>query len=97
MTLSSQRAEYATAMRRQLDELNAEIDALETQAHAAKKAARQQYKTELGKLRQQSSLAMSQLDSLKLAGEAQWDKLVGEMDKVRDAFGRAFQDFKARV
>ena len=97
MTLSAQRAEYATAMKRQLDDLNAQIDALETQAHEAKKAARQQYKMELGKLRRQSSEAVSQLESLKLAGEAQWDKLVGEMDKVRDAFVHAFGDFKSRV
>ena len=91
------RHEYAARIKLQLDSLNHDIDALELQANSAKEVVRQRYREELGQLRAQSHQAQEQFNEIKRAGEDTWDKMVVEMDKVRDAFTHAFNDFKARV
>lgn len=93
----SKRDAYVEKMKLQLDELNSKMDKLEAKAKAAKEDARDKYKEEMGKLRQQSKLAVAKLDELKAAGEDTWETMVAEMEKVRDAFTHAFHYFKSQL
>ncbi|GAA5179104.1 hypothetical protein GCM10025771_20250 [Niveibacterium umoris] len=93
----SKRDEYIDTMKHQLDEMNANMDVLEAKAQAARDDARDKYKAELAKLRQQSKLALAKLDELKTAGEESWDKITDEMEKVRDAFIHSFRYFRSQL
>ena len=88
---------YIAKMKLQLDELNTKMGNVETKAREAKEDARDKYKEEMGKLRAQSQLAVAKLDELKAASEDTWDKMVTEMEKVRDAFTHSFNYFKSQV
>ncbi len=93
----SKRDAYIAKMKLQLDELNTKMGNVEAKAREAKEDARDKYKEETGKLRAQSQLAVIKLDELKAAGEDTWDKMVAEMEKVRDAFTHSFNYFKSQV
>ena len=95
--MTTTRTEYTEKMKRQLDALNKNMDALEAKASEAKADAREKYKTEMKKLRHQSQLARAKLDEITAAGEDGWDKMVAEMEKVRDAFAHSFNYFKSQV
>ena len=93
--MSTVREDYAAKVKLQLDELNAKVDVLELRLHDAKADVRASYRSELAKLRHQSELASTQLAQIRTSGEASWDKMVEEMDKVRDAFVNALNYFKS--
>lgn len=88
---------YIEKMKSQLDELNANMNKLDARATEAKADARDAYLEELRKMRYQSKLAGAKLDELKAAGEEGWDRMVSEMDKVREAFMHSFNYFKSQV
>jgi len=88
---------YIDAMKTQLDELNVNLNKIETKAEEAKGDARNAYFEEMRKLRHQSKLAVAKFEEIKLAGEDTWDNMVAEMDKVRDAFIHSFKYFKSQV
>lgn len=88
---------YIETMKKQLDELNANMNKLEAKALVAKDDVRHTYQDEMRKLRHQSKLAVAKFDQLKSAGENSWDAMVIEMDKVRDAFTHSFHYFKSQV
>jgi len=90
----SKRDDYIEKMKLQLDEVNTKMNKLEAKANLAKADAREKYAEEMGKLRQQSQLAVSKLEELKAAGEDSWDAMVAEMEKIRDAFVHSFKYFK---
>ena len=93
----SKRDAYIAKMKLQLDELNTKMGDVEAKAREAKEDARDKYKEEMGKLRAQSQSAIVKLDELKAAGEDTWDKMVSEMEKVRDAFAHSFNYFKSQL
>ncbi len=93
----SKRDAYVEKMKLQLDELNVKMAQLEAKAKEAKEDARDKYKEEMGKLRQQSKVAVAKLDELKAAGEDSWEAMVAEMEKIRDAFKHAFNYFKSQL
>ena len=95
--MSKPRDVYTAKMKRQLDELNANIDKLEAKATEAKEEVRAAYKAELAKARHESKLAMAKFEQMKLAGEESWDKMVAEMEKIRDAFVHSFAYFKSQI
>jgi ATP/maltotriose-dependent transcriptional regulator MalT len=84
-------------MKLQLDELNATMSELETRTKEATEEARDKYKAEIGKLRQQSQLVIDKLDELKAAGEESWKDLVAGTEKVRDAFIHSYHDFRSQL
>jgi ribosome recycling factor len=84
---------YIEKMKAELDAMNARMDALQARA----KDARGKYREEMKNLRHQSDLAVAKLDELKVAGEDSWDRMVTEMEKVRDAFTHSFHYFKSQV
>ena len=93
----SKRDAYIATIKLQLDELNANMSKLEAKAKEAKENAREKYTEEMGKLRKQSKLAVAKLDELKAAGEDSWEKIVVEMETVRDAFIHSFNYFKSQL
>ena len=88
---------YIEKMKQQLDDLNAKMGELEAKAEDAKADARAKYKEEMRKLDKQSKQAVAKLDELTSAGEDQWDSMVTEMEKVRDAFKHSFNYFKSQL
>lgn len=88
---------YIEKMKAELDGMNARMDALQAKAKDARDDARDKYREEMKKLRQQSDLAVAKLDELKAAGEDSWDRMVAEMEKVRDAFTHSFHYFKSQL
>ena len=61
----SKRTEYTEKVKQQLDELNVKMDLLDAKAQEAKEEARDKYKAEMAKLRQQSKLAVAKYEELK--------------------------------
>jgi predicted nucleic acid-binding Zn-ribbon protein len=96
-TAMSKRDEYVAKMKLQLDELNAKMDELEAKAKEAKAEARDKYNEEMGKLRDQSKLAVAKLEELKASGEDKWEAMVAEMEKIRDAFTHSYNYFKSQL
>ncbi|HEX5698900.1 MAG TPA: hypothetical protein VFX90_09655 [Rhodoferax sp.] len=88
---------YIEAMKAQLDELNANMTKIEAKAKEAKADARDAYLEEMRKLRHQSKVAGAKLDELKDASQDNWDTMVKEADKVREAFVHSFNYFKSQV
>ncbi|MDI1244103.1 MAG: hypothetical protein PSV24_01715 [Rhodoferax sp.] len=88
---------YIETMKAQLDELDANMNKLETKAKEAKADARDAYLAEMRKLRHQSKLASAKLDELKAASEDSWKAMTTEMDKVREAFVHSFSYFKSQI
>jgi hypothetical protein len=93
----TQRDVYIAKIKLQLDELNAKITEVEAKAHKAQQDARARYLEEVDKLRDQSRLAVAKLDEVKAASEDSWQRLVTEMEKVRDAFAHSFNYFKSQL
>ena len=93
----TQRDIYIAKLKVQLEELNTAIEGWETKAHEARTEARQAYREELNKLQDQSKAASSKLDDLKTTSAESWDKMVAEMEKVRDAFSHSFKYFKSQL
>ncbi len=93
----TQKSAYIEKMKSQLDDLNTNMNTLQTKAAEAKEDARDMYKTEMAKLQEQSKIAGSKLAEMKDASEEGWDAMVLEMEKVRDAFVHSFHYFKSQV
>lgn len=93
----SKRDEYVAKAKEQLDELNQSIDTLEQRMADAKDDAKTRYAAEMKKLREQSRAATAKLEELKLATESQWDKLVSEAEKLRDALKHSYNYFKSQL
>lgn len=93
----SKRDEYTAKIKAQLDEWNLQMDDLSAKAKEVKADARENYKAEMAKLREQSKLARAKYEELKDAGEDKWDKAVAEMEKIRDAVVHSFKYFKSQV
>lgn len=88
---------YLEKMKAELDAMNARMSLLEAKAKDAKDDARDKYREELKNLRHQSTLALAKLDELKAAGADSWDRVVMEMEKIRDAFTHSFHYFKSQL
>ena len=88
---------YITAMKLQLDELNASMYSLETKAKEIKQDLHETYVAELEKVRHQSTITHEKFEELKASGEETWKNLVDETEKVRDAFVNSFHYFKTQI
>jgi chromosome segregation ATPase len=93
--MSTVREEYCAKVKIQIDALNAKVDALEARLQETNENIRSDCRAELNQLRQQSERMSTQLAQIKTNGEASWDKLVQDMDEVRDAFMQSLNDFKS--
>lgn len=88
---------YITKMKLQLDELNLQMTKLEARAQEAREDVRDTYQAEMAKLHDQSVLAKAKLADMQANSQSNWDAMVTEMDKVRDAFVHSFSYFKSQI
>ena len=93
----STREEDAAKIKLKRAEFNHSIEGLQERTKETKVEALVNYEAEMAKLRQQSDLAVAKLEELKAAGEDSWEKMVAEMEKIRDAFIHSFSYFKSQI
>ena len=93
----SQKEEYISKMRIQLDALHLAMAEYETKAQKLHVDAQMSYKDGLFKLRQQLHLAQEKMEELKGTGEGNWEKLVLEADRVRGVLADSVQYFKTHI
>jgi uncharacterized protein YukE len=91
------RTAYIEKIKTQLDDLNSSMTNLESRAHEARADARASYHEEIAKLHHQSKLAVAKLDEITASTEEGWEKMVAEMEKVREAFVHSFSYFKSQI
>jgi len=84
------RTDYIEKMELQLDKLNKKMSGLEATAQEAKEGAREKFKEDMGKLRQQSKVALAKLDELKAANVDSWETMATDMEKMHEAFTHSF-------
>jgi len=65
-------------MKRQLDEWNSEMDALEAKAQEAQEAAKLKYQEQLSALRTQRLAGEKKLEAVQTATEDSWERLKAE-------------------
>ena len=91
------RDEYIEKMKRQLDDLNAQLDELEAKARAGQKQVIEDYEQQVARLRELSGAAQAKLNALREAGESRWDELVAEGEKVHKAFIHSVNYFRSQL
>ena len=94
----SKRDEYVDKMKKQLDEWNTKLAALETKASQAKDEAKVKYGEEMAVIVKKRNEAKSRLSELQGASEEAWEELKAGMDQawssLKDAFEKARGKFQ---
>ena len=93
----STRNEDIQKMKAELDQFNVKMTELEASASVGKAAADAVFHTELEKLKAQSALARTKLEDLRNEGVKNWETMIAEMDKVRDALVHSAHYFKSQL
>jgi 50S ribosomal subunit-associated GTPase HflX len=93
----SNRDAYVAKIKLDIDQLNAKMAEIEAQAKEARAEVKDKYAKQMDKLHANSKIAMAKLDEIQAASEDSWQKLVTEMEKLRDAFTHSFHYFKSQV
>lgn len=93
----SKRDEYVAKMKAQLDDLNAQIDALEKKAVIAREELRAKYTDQLAEVRKMQTAAKAKLEEIRQASEEKWEALVAEGEKVQKALVHSFNYFKSQL
>ena len=93
----SQREEYISKMKIQLDEIHLAMAEYETKAHRLQIDAQIAYRDGLFKLRQQLQQAQVKMEELKDTGEGNWEKLIVESDRVRRVLVDSVHYFKTHI
>jgi uncharacterized coiled-coil DUF342 family protein len=94
--MSTVREDYCAKVKIQLDALNAKVDALEVHLQEINEEVQISCRVELHQLRQQSEMMSTQLAQIQTSGDASWNKMVQDMDELRDAFMQSLNDFKSK-
>jgi len=87
--------EVLAAMKKRMDELSVEIDALETRAHEVTEEARATFQEQLVALRVKRQEGERKIEEMKSATESSWRRLKAETDNVWDALKDSLNTFKA--
>lgn len=93
----SKRDEVIEKLKQQLDVTNQKLEDLESKAEQVSGEARQKYEEQMKHLREMSQPARDKLESIKSAGESQWDSMSAEADKIYKALVHSFNYFKSQV
>jgi outer membrane murein-binding lipoprotein Lpp len=93
----TKRDEYIERMKKQLDDLNSQLDELETKSEATRSEYRAKYDKHAAEVRVQYASALAKLDEVKEASEDKWESLVQEGEKVQKALVHSFNYFKAEL
>jgi chromosome segregation ATPase len=94
----TKRDEYIEEMKARLDQINAEIDALEVKTKRAKEDVKAEYAEEIAVAREKRNNLQQQLEELKSAGETAMDDLKqgaeNAWQEAQQAVSRAAARFK---
>jgi hypothetical protein len=93
----SKRDEFVEAMKRQLDETNAQIDELEVRLNAGKEKAGATYDHQVKNLRASAAAVKKKIDEIRAAGDERWEALVVEGEKIQKALVHSFNYFKSQL
>jgi uncharacterized coiled-coil DUF342 family protein len=88
----SRRDEFIEQMKAQLDEWNAEIEALVARARKASAEAQHRYQDDIERLKRRRDETQHRLEELQYAGEAAWDSLQQGFDDAWELLRKALSD-----
>jgi len=86
--------EVVAEMKQKLDEISAEIDALEAKAHEVKEDVRVKYQEQLLALRAKHQEGEKKLEEMKSATESSWGRVKAETHNIRVALKDSVNAFK---
>ena len=92
----SSRDEYLDQFKAKLDEWNAEIDKLESNARQAQADAKVQYDKQLEALREMRDDAQTKFSEMQNATTEAWDVMVQGTEKAWQAWGSAFENARSK-
>jgi chromosome segregation ATPase len=95
--MTTQRDEFVERMKKQLDDINAQLTEYEKQADEAGEKARADYDAQIDKLREQGKKMQVKLEELRGASEDSWDRMMEETRKIRDAFIHSLNYFRSQL
>jgi chromosome segregation ATPase len=93
----SKREEFVEAMKRQLDEMNVQIDELEAKVKAEQEKFGAKYDEQMQNLRASSQAVRKKIDEIRAAGDERWEALVVEGEKIQKALVHSFNYFKSQL
>lgn len=93
----SKRDEFVEAMKRQLDETNAQIDEVEVKLNAGKEKLGVTYDDQMKSLRASAATVKKKIDEIRAAGDERWEALVVEGEKIQKALVHSFNYFKSQL
>lgn len=93
----SKREEFVEAMKRQLDEMNVQIDALEAKVKTEQDKFGAKYDEQMRNLRASSQEVKKKIDEIRAAGDERWEALVAEGEKIQKALVHSFNYFKSQL
>ncbi len=93
----SKREEFVEAMKRQLDEMNVQIDQLESGLKAEQEKFSATYDEQLQQLKNSAQVVKQKLDEIRVAGDERWEALVVEGEKIQKALIHSFNYFKSQL
>lgn len=95
MAEQSKRDQFIETIKNRLDELNNEIDRLESKAKEASGQAEKKYEEQLEEIRGKRNELKKKLTELRAASEAQFEKLKLEAEHAWKAFQNSVNYFKS--
>ena len=93
----SKREEFVEAMKRQLDEMNVQIDELEAKVKTEPEKYGAKYDEQMQHLRASSQAVTKKIDEIRAAGDERWEALVAEGEKIQKALVHSFNYFKSQL
>jgi len=93
----SKRDEYIETMKRQLDELNAQLTELEGKGEAVQAEFKEKHQEQISQVREHYHSALTKMSEIKSASEDKWESLVDEGEKVHKALVHSFNYFKSQM
>ena len=93
----TKRDQYVQKMKKQLDDLNGQIDKLGEKAKGANTELRAKYDKQMAELRKLSRTAHKKMEEIKGSSEEKWEALVAEGDKIQKALVHSFNYFKSQL
>lgn len=95
--MTTDRDDFVRKLKKQIDDVNAQISEFEAEAEAAGAKAMEDFDARMDELRGHAHAMQTKLDEMRSAGEESWDRIVEESRKLRDACIHSFNYFKSQL
>lgn len=93
----SKRDEFVEAMKRHLDEMNAQIGEMEARAKAGQAKVSASFDEQMEHLKASSRALKAKIDEIRAAGDERWEALVVEGEKIQKALTDSYHYFKSQL